>query len=326
MIKNQIVSVVVPIYNVEKYLLRCINSIRAQTYKYLDIILVDDGSLDNSGSICDDAAKMDERITVLHKTNGGLSDARNAGIDIAKGSYICFIDSDDVIAEYFVESLLHLCVSTNAQVAVGRYQMFDEKVEFSQTEREKIAVFSGEDAVKQLLGNDYVTYVIACNKLYDIALFESIRYPKGLLHEDEATTYKLLYNANRVVETNHVVYGYYMRQNSITTSSFSIKRLDYLKIAKERADFFRDNHKSELYDKFLYIYTRDLLMYYRKVKKQLNRKDIASMIKKEYREKLSYLIRSPNVSLKQKNVILVSGLMPNLYGKYREYKTRHTEE
>lgn len=325
MVKNQIVSVVVPVYNVEKYLSRCIDSIRAQTYENLDIILVDDGSSDASGSICDAAAKMDERITVLHKANGGLSDARNAGIDMAKGSYICFIDSDDVIAEYFVEDLLHLCVNENAQVAVGQYEMFHKEMQFHKIEAEQITLLSGTDAVRQLLESAYVTYVIACNKLYDIGLFKSIRYPKGLLHEDEATTYKLLYNANRVVETNNVVYGYYIRENSITTGTFSLKRLDYLMIAKERAEFFLAEGKSELYDKFLYIYMRDLLLYYRKVRKQLNRKDIAARIRKEYRDNIPSLMQSPNVSRKQKIVIFISGIMPNIYGIYSEYKSRNTK-
>lgn len=311
-----LVSVIVPVYNVEQYIQRCIDSITKQTYSNIEIILVDDGSDDNSGGICDRAALLDKRIHVIHKKNGGLSSARNIGIDSAHGEYICFVDSDDVIVPCYVELLLGLCVENNAQISMGKFEKFNKDFLFEQKRLEDRYIYENRRAVELLIDGSYVQYVVAWNKLYDRSLFNEIRYPDGLLYEDEGTTYKLFYKANKVVVTNSVVYGYFVREGSITQSNYSIKKLDFLKIAKERCDYFAERKEKRLRDLFLFMYAFGCLNVYPKVKRDLKRKDIAKQIKWKYYKALPKLLKSSDISVKRKAALIIFGGLPWMYEKY----------
>ena len=199
--KNKLVSVVVPIYNTEKYLKRCVRSITVQSYKKLEIILVDDGSEDKSPEICDELSKKDCRIRVIHKKNGGLSDARNTGLFSAAGDYICFIDSHDFLASDFIETLLYACESYDCDIAQsGIIKTSGSSAEMNKA-KARFDIFSGVDMIGELYGENYLTSVVAWNKLYRRKVFHGITYPVGLIREDGATTSKLFYNAENVAVT-----------------------------------------------------------------------------------------------------------------------------
>lgn len=214
-----LVSVIVPVYNVEKYIKRCICSIINQSYKNLEIILVDDGSKDNSGSICDDYAKQDNRVKVIHKDNGGLSDARNAGIEIAKGKYLCFVDSDDYIDKEFVQTLYDDMAHFGTNISAVNLAYFDDnnKYENASNVDGNQEILNSTDAIRYLFTNDkYCNY--AWNKMYKAELFQGVRYPFGKKMEDLGTTYRLFNKAGAVVYNPKPLYYYYQRSDSILHS------------------------------------------------------------------------------------------------------------
>lgn len=224
------ISVIVPIYNVEEYLERCIKTIINQTYKDLEIILVDDGSTDSSGKICDNYAKKDNRIVVIHKKNGGLSDARNAGIDKSTGKYLYFIDSDDYIELNMLEDLYHNCVDNSCEIAISnKFIEYDEKNFYEQKSILADKVADSIEALELLLLSDPAIW----NKLFLKDLFNNIRFPKGKLYEDIITTPFLFEKAKRVYFNSNSYYHYIQRNNSIVHKKFSLKKMDYAYNAKE---------------------------------------------------------------------------------------------
>lgn len=213
-----ILSIIVPVYNVQEYLDACINSLLSQTYERIEIILVDDGSTDDSGRICERYASLDPRIRVIHKENGGLSDARNAGIEIAKGEYIGFVDSDDWISTKMYEVLLRNLEVSKADIAVcERVAVYPDRMEDCGG-TDSICVLNQEESLDILYANKkYGSY--ACNKLFRKELFKSIRFPKGRLFEDIYIMHELFGLANRVVFIDTGLYFYLQRPNSIVNSN-----------------------------------------------------------------------------------------------------------
>lgn len=240
---NTLITVVVPVYQVEQYLMRCIDSIRNQTYKNLEIILVDDGSKDKSPSICDEYVEKDTRIQVIHKENGGLSSARNAGIEQATGEYIIFIDSDDMIHPKMIEELYNLLQDTNSDIAICGYRRFSEQEELEKIVQPDLArhTYSREEALCQIYGLESIKYVVAWNKLYSIKLFDGVRYKLGKLNEDEFTTYKLFAKSSRIVSTNQIYYYYFYNGNSITTNQKYLASNDIYEAYSEAIAFFKEN-------------------------------------------------------------------------------------
>lgn len=217
---NEIVSVIVPIYDVEDYLSKCVDSIINQTYKNLEIILVDDGGKDKCPEICDEYAGKDSRIKVIHKKNGGLSDARNAGIDIAKGEYLVFIDSDDWVETTMVEHLLDACKKYNVKLAAcGRY-ITDGTVINGTAYEGTEGVYSSEEALNEILSGKSLD-VAAWDKIYVRDLFDDIRYPVGENNEDIAVFYKIVDAAGRVAHTGTTEYYYRNRPGSITKLKYN---------------------------------------------------------------------------------------------------------
>lgn len=230
--KNELISIIVPVYNVEQYLNNCINSIVSQTYHNIEIILVDDGSTDKSGEICDKLKQRDGRIVVVHKINGGLSDARNAGLNIASGRYVMFVDSDDYIPNYAVDYLYKLLKDNDSNVAIGALRMTKELDSRQKLKNGKIYLYNNKEAIGQILyANLFSTSAPA--KLYEKKLFDDIRFPVGKLHEDLYTIYKVIDKAHKVVYGNEIVYFYFHRVGSITASKFSVKRLDAIDALKQ---------------------------------------------------------------------------------------------
>lgn len=223
------ISVIVPVYNVEKYIDKCMDSITNQTYKNLEIILVDDGSTDSSGKICDEYAKKDNRIKVIHKENGGLSSARNAGIDIASGKYIGFIDSDDYIELDMYETLYNIITEKNADIsACGVIDVYNNNTKVVKNDS-RIVELNTEQALKTFLEAKGTGHsVFAVNKLYKKEVFENIRYPIGRIAEDAFVIVEILLQCKKVVITTAKKYYYIHREDSITTKKFSNKNYDVI--------------------------------------------------------------------------------------------------
>ena len=250
---NHLISIVVPVYNVSMYLRDCLETILRQTYNNFELILVDDGSTDDSGKICEFYSSKDNRVSVIHQNNGGLSSARNAGIEVAQGSYITFVDSDDYLSVYYLQMLYEAIVKNEAEISICDFKSVAEnnKPELEEKIKNKIdeVLLSPQNAIKNVYLDKYhgVDFV-AWAKLYKTSLFKDagISYPEGRLHEDTFTTYKLLYIAKKVVYIDVPLYFYRNREGSITTVAFNIKRLDMLDATREECHFLRDRNEREL--------------------------------------------------------------------------------
>lgn len=220
------ISIIVPVYKVEKYLDKCVTSILNQTFTDFELILVDDGSPDNSGKMCDEYAKKDYRVRVIHKANGGLSDARNVALDVACGKYIGFIDSDDYIDQDMYETLYKNLKDSNADLSViGMYDVYANRE--PKIVDEELFVLNQKEAIKFALDGRKLA-VSANNKLYKRELFEEIRYPKGKLTEDAFVIMEILLRCATVVISTKQKYYYFHREDSITTTKFSTKYLDII--------------------------------------------------------------------------------------------------
>lgn len=240
--KNEpLISIVVPVYNVEQYLEKCVKSIVKQTYKNLEIILVDDGSPDKCGCICDKLSEKDKRIRVLHKNNGGLSDARNAGIDIATGRYISFIDSDDYIEKDYIKILYDSIKNDNSDMAIGAHTVLYENGTILKKATGEKSVLEPKTVLERILYDKGID-LSAWAKLYDINLFKKIRYPKGRLFEDAATTYKLIDSCKLISINSYSIYNYMIRNNSITGSTFSLKKMDLIISTQEMCDYIKEKY------------------------------------------------------------------------------------
>lgn len=235
---GNLVSIIVPIYNVVQYLDRCLNSLVRQTHSNIEILLIDDGSTDGSGELCDLWQSQDPRVRAFHKPNGGLSDARNHGLERASGDYVCFVDSDDWYDLRFVEVLLGALLDTDSDLAECDHVCTDgsdpapENGEGTSDYR----VFEGRDCFLHFLTEDF--FVSVCTKLYRRGLLENQPFRKGVYHEDEFWTYRIFSKARKVCRVNYTGYYYYQRQGSIVHTRPSYKRIsDAFDAAKERRDF-----------------------------------------------------------------------------------------
>lgn len=253
---NELISVIIPVYNVEAYIDECLESIVHQTYEKLEIILIDDGSTDSSGCICDDWAQKDNRIRVIHQPNGGLSKARNTALDNCSGSYICFVDSDD---------LLHL-----RTLEIMHKAMYDEAVAISCCGFNR---FVDSHSVKEIILENFETYdstqamqrindigVTACAKMYRAELFMLLRYPIGRLHEDEFLIHRLLYLARKVTVTKSGLYYYRQRSGSITNTIGPKNLMDAVEAYQDRLHFIREKQWNDVEETVV----RDYLEYLRK--------------------------------------------------------------
>lgn len=232
-----LVTVIIPVYNVQDYLARCIDSVVTQTHHNLQILLVDDGSTDSSGSICDDYAKKDRRITVIHKENGGLSDARNAGLDAMDGDYVTFIDGDDYVHPQFVELLLNTMAKSGAQIAVCNWKKVKEHnatstackdLECHHEKSEPLTIFNRQQALHSIFYQQELTHS-ACSRVFAASIFSDIRFPQDMLYEDLAIIYPIMRKVDTVALTSLTMYFYLQRSGSIT-STVSLQRTQVLNI------------------------------------------------------------------------------------------------
>lgn len=315
---NGLVSVIVPVYNVEKYLSKCVESLIRQTYKKLEILLIDDGSTDSSGDICDNYQKEYEFIKVIHKRNGGLSSARNVGIDNATGEFICFVDSDDYVHSRFVEVLHSLSINNNSEIAVCDFKLVDwteENTDDCELLSSEVQVRSGRYYIDQFYGANHNIIVIACNKLYKTELFDGVRYNVGKVHEDEATTIKLLYQAKRIAYVPVELYYYCSRSDSITRQQFSEKRLDIFDAFEERIIFYRANGETDWESRDYRCYLSgilDMYAYIDSLNDLDNKRELLAKLKKRY-VKVRKCANKSEWSLVHKAFYWAATFFPGLY-------------
>lgn len=250
------ISVIVPVYRVEGYLKRCVDSILAQSFRDFDLILVDDGSPDRCGEICEDYVGVDTRVKVIHQENGGLSAARNAGIDWAMANsdsqWLAFVDSDDWVHEAFLERLYQAAEKLGCRIsACGFYRTEGEPI----PEELKQAAFRvSADAYycsETIHGGQMA---VAWNKLYHKSLFSVLRYPVGKLHEDEFTTYQAIYEAGQVAVVEQMLYAYYQNPNGIIRSAWNPRRMHLLEAVEQQMEFAKKQNRERLYRKAVELY------------------------------------------------------------------------
>lgn len=315
---NKLVSIIVPIYKVEKYLDKCISSITNQTYKQLEIILVDDGSPDNCPAMCDAWAEADPRIRVIHKQNGGLSDARNVGLAIASGDFIAFIDSDDSVAPTFVEALYTGICNTGADIAeCAVTNVLEEGTVVSVRSVENALICDREKALRRLVLEDGV-YQTVWDKLYRRSVIDGIWFEVGKLHEDEYWTYLVLDRIEKIAVLPETLYYYLQRSTSIMGNGYTLKRLDGLEARYRRMQYFQKyDNLAELTRQQL---LSDCLWHYQRAISLLNgsNKDIA----------LHYILwikdKTPNIrwnqltgNLRHRIWIMLFAIAPNFTAKTR---------
>ncbi|MFA1820241.1 glycosyltransferase family 2 protein [Virgibacillus oceani] len=286
------VSIIVPLYKVEKYIHRCIDSITEQTYEDLEIILVNDGSPDNCGEIAEEYRKKDSRIKVIHKENGGLSDARNYGMRPVTGEYTMFIDSDDWIERDMVACLLENCLKFNADVVQGAfYYAHDDQLLFDDRiykENKDFAIFNKKEAMRELVMNEKVKN-FAWGKLYKTELIRDIPFKKGVLFEDVFWAHQVIDRVEKFILISRPFYYYYQREDSIV-ATYTLRNLDMIKGLKERHRFL-ESFYPKLREESLRLILKMCLIHYqllwlnrKKDPKKVHRKELQSYLRQNYRE------------------------------------------
>lgn len=310
------ISVIVPVYNVEKYLSKCVDSIIKQTYRNLEIILIDDGSPDNCGAICDEYAEKDNRIKVIHKPNGGLSDARNAGLDIATGEYIAFVDSDDYIAENMIEKLYERLIKDGSDMALCGFEYVNESYGSAEDNKTDITncIVDEKGFFNEMYGCNQVYCVVAWNKLYKKALFENERYDYAKCHEDQFIIHRLVMKCNKISFLEDKLYFYLRRRDSIMGEDYSINRLDVVEAYINRSKAFYAKGWSRYVERSL-AWTIGIFMRGYKI---LDRNDITikkrmNELCKQYRKVYRKIALDKNISLKFKLKGAVFCLSPAIY-------------
>lgn len=311
--KDILVSVIIPVFNVEKYLRRCVESVLNQTYRNLDIILVDDGSTDLSGEMCDEWEKCDKRVTVIHKQNGGLSDARNAGLEIARGAYYSFIDSDDYITGDMIEIMVKSAKRNSCEIAICNIIRFLESGELYPFYHP-----AGEEQI--LLGEkrfQTLNQPSVCNKLFKSDLFDNIKFPIGKYYEDTFVYHELLYRAKNVVLTGSESYWYMVRNDSITGSlQYTVRYFDYIEAIWKRAKFLLDNGVQPYGNEACLSLYAAFSNAEKNIKKNTENREKFKKAREQYNMAYKILMKQGHsVSLKQKIRLFLLKYVPVLHSK-----------
>ncbi len=321
---EKLVSVIVAVYNIEEYLPRCVDSILAQTYRNLEIILVDDGSKDQSGSICDSYAEKDRRIKVIHKKNGGLSDARNAGMDAATGEYIGFVDGDDWIEPDMYRAMYFACEKEKAQAAVCRYKQITKSGIIDGSAGNSVSLSRDEALEIYVCGDErYLIYNSVWSKLFARDLVEGMRFPVGKNSEDIMFTTRAFCRMERLVYLDEAYYNYVLdREGSIMNEKAGERRLkDEIPFWQEQIAYFREAGMPDLSDKAAYHFYRRLLFYYidfmENKKTRIFADQIVGLLRAD-REKIRGIYRKDYVAMGDRARMKLALLLPGAY--YRAVK------
>ena len=306
------ISIIVPVYNVEKLLSKCVDSILNQNFKDFELLLIDDGSKDKSGLICEEYAKKDSRISVYHKTNGGLSSARNYGIEHALGEFITFIDSDDYVDKSMLEILYNNMIENDVDLSItGVRDIYDGKTSID-VDREKLLLNSEETLKFMLMGKKINVYAVS--KLYKRSIFESIKYPLGKAYEDSYIIVDILKKCSSVFIDTIPQYNYYHRTDSITTLSYSARDLDYieawtLNFEKIKSAFPNLEDLGLRRVCFSYFFVLDKILLANKERETTNTKDIVNFLK----ENSTFILNTPYFSKKRKIALRLLKIDLKLY-------------
>lgn len=315
--ENELISIIVPVYNVELYLEECIGSILKQTYENIEILLIDDGSTDNSPQICDSYAKKDTRIKVIHKENGGQALARNVGIKNAQGSYYMFIDSDDYIDAYMVEKLYKALKQSDSDMAMCNIKYIYENIPETQLDVSPIKdeVLSSEEAINKLFSEKYWYYIGACNKLHKRKLWDNFEFPEGYIHEDEAVIHRIFKKCKRIVTISDELYYYRQVLGSTTHSGRNEKSLDKYVALSDRLLFLKkcvsNTNLRKLSYQYWYSYLEDFFYF-----RELNKNSIRlKRMKKSLVKALPVMVKCGFFTKKDTIGILIFLLKPEIYEK-----------
>ncbi len=321
-------SIIVPVFNLERLLPKCIDSILAQTFKDFELILVNDGSTDKSDEICDEYGNKDQRIIVIHKKNGGVSSARNAGLAVARGEYIGFVDSDDYVNKHMYETLCHTAIQNNADITVCSFlnvcedqgQAIDKPDLNYKTQH-----FNNREAIRQMYisKSNYITYIVPWNKLYKRQLFNDIQYKVGNIYDDETIAHMLLYNSKNITYINSKLYYYVQRSGSQMNSPFHIKRFDKIYALNERAKYFKQYKETDLYEKALKHFMDMFFWYYYLAKDNLKSIDKElKTVKRTFDNSLLDLLKHKKIGWKQKLMCILFSVNPYLFELLKTNETK----
>lgn len=304
LVRHLMVTIIVPVYNVEKYIRRCIDSILAQTYERIEIILVDDGSTDESGKLCDEYAVQDQRVRVIHQENGGQAAARNRALEVMKGDWVAFVDADDFICDAFIERMLGYGISHDADIVSCRWREGTEDQLASPRkalEKENIKVYSGKGCYVNYFTPKKLPALESLNvKLFKADLFKDQRFIVGRLMEDMAIMHQLFDRAGKVVFADEPLYYYFQTAGSTIRGKFTIKKLSAIKSYEERLDYFYKVGGEELWGRALQQYQDTLFRYYYLIKRDCRASRKAEKAQRillgKIRRNDVQLRRQPNIS------------------------------
>ncbi len=315
------ISVIVPVYNIESYIERCITNILNQTKSEFELLLIDDGSTDSSGIICDNYEKKDKRIRVIHKSNGGLSDARNMGTEQAIGEWITYIDGDDYVEAEYLEELYNLCIENRVNISVisERIQKEGNQEEIREAREHSVRIIKGREAAEEIIHYNKQYMIYAWGKLYHRSLIPFLLYPYKKIHEDEYVTYKLLYETKEVAVSSKICYNYVVRKSSITKEAYSIRRLNKLEALEEAINYFNQKQDYEFvaYAKLRYFLNLQIAWY--RVYHSPIIENKQTVIKELLAKRRAFLNKEKKLlwktaSLIEKITILMFSIHPILYG------------
>ena len=298
------ICIIVPVYNVERYVKKCIASILAQSYTNIEVIIVNDGSTDNSLGLCIECSKQDKRVRVVSKKNGGLSDARNYGMQFCTCELITFIDSDDFVSRNYIKNLYELMQKYQADIACTNYIRFYDNCDVAAVNKKKFEkVFDSQEAIKDVLYQKNIANS-AWGKLYKFSLFDDIIFPKGRLCEDLGTFYKLFRKASVIVYSSIQDYYYLQRKTSIMGSEFTENKLDSLDFANEIYDEFLKTKIRKSAEARICAECVSLLKQIPKDNKKMRRRIIAELRSHAIRVLLDHRVK----------LVLKIKILLNLYG------------
>ncbi|MFC7322727.1 glycosyltransferase family 2 protein [Halobacillus campisalis] len=310
---NPAISIIVPVYNVEPYLRKCLNSILAQTFTDFEVIVVNDGSTDGSGEICDEFSKNDIRVKVIHEKFKGVSSARNTGVRFAQGEYIGFVDSDDRVEKEMYKKLYRLCIDSECDISICRLgREIDGKLMYPIQKGGYIVELSNEEAMKELFKGELYRFSL-CNKLFKRDLFEGVNFPEGRIHEDMATTYKLFEKAKRISFIDYSGYIYVKRQNSILTKKYNSNRLDSFKGWEEIINFMKERYpqlSNEYLSSFVYWTVDNSFLVLNQVDKKRERNEYLNIIQNYAKPHCKNILLYCALPMKYKYLFLLISFFP----------------
>ena len=312
---NNLVSIIIPVYNVEKYLNRCIDSVIKQSYKNIEILLIDDGSTDESGIILDKYKKNDARIKVFHKKNEGLSSTRNYGLKKCSGEYVCFIDSDDFISKYMIETLLKNLLKTKSDISICGIKYFYDGDKIDDKCSNECIEYNREEALLKMIDYNSSVAPNAVNKLDNRNLFSiDCLYPVGKLYEDMGVTAKLFSKCNKIVYTPDCYYYYVQRSDSITNESFREKDLDHIYMSKLLYNFIYENIKPLKNEYYVYHILNEISCCNKIfASNEKKHKDIITQTKNDIKHNFKLILKSNVYNFKKKMQIICMGYFTNIY-------------